>query len=126
MKTWFIGMPCHYCGMPATSEDHVVPRAIIKTYESIADPELLASLKRHRTLVVPACGECNSVAGATIQKTLEDRKRFIKAKLRKRHRKVLNMPDWSDEEIAELGPELQQHIRANQELKNVIKRRLAW
>ena len=126
MKDEFAGMPCHYCGLPATDDDHVVPRSVIKTYESIADPELLQSLKRHRTLVVPSCRECNCLAGATIQKTLEDRKRFIKTKLKKRYRKVLSMPDWNDDEIAVLGPELRQHIAASQELKRVVRQRLQW
>ena len=126
MKDSLVGKPCYYCGVVATAEDHVVPRAVIKAYEALADPELLRSLKRHRTLLVPSCLECNSLAGATIQKTLEDRKRFIKAKLKKRYRKVLNMPDWADKEIADLGQELQQHIRASRELKRAVCQRLAW
>jgi 5-methylcytosine-specific restriction endonuclease McrA len=40
------GTPCHYCGNPATSVDHIIPKALGGTDD--------------RANLAPACARCNS------------------------------------------------------------------
>jgi hypothetical protein len=107
--------------MPATCRDHVVPVTVWRAYESIGikPPE-------NRILMVPSCRECNSFLGSTIQRTLEERKRFLKQKLRKRYKKLLASPLWKDDEIDALGPHLKGMIRDLQNQQKIVRLRLSW
>lgn len=57
---------CHYCGGKATTEDHVVPRAIL--------PKPLSRLpywfREHN--VVPACSKCNWAKGCEMSDCMCD------------------------------------------------------
>ena len=49
---------CHYCGRPATTRDHVVPRLLLQGRTEYLDPY---ALMRN---VVPCCAECNRQKGS--------------------------------------------------------------
>ena len=106
--------PCYYCGVPATSIDHVIPQT------------LRGRIPDWEDITVPACHECNSRLGDRVFNTLPARKRYIKERLGTKHAKLLRMPDWTEEELAEIGPTLQRHIRAGIAAKFLILARLAW
>jgi hypothetical protein len=50
----------------------------------------------------PACRECNAVLSACPLVSLKERRRYLFNKFIKRHKKLLNMPNWELSEIAEL------------------------
>lgn len=110
------GSFCYYCGDLATCYDHTIPVSyLIKTREHLFDIPLL-----------PSCTECNNLLGSFLFKSLEDRKAFVKKKLKKKYNKVLKSALWSEEELNELGPELQMTIRSMEEEKNIILKRLKF
>jgi 5-methylcytosine-specific restriction endonuclease McrA len=117
---------CYYCGGPASTTDHVIPRSVLRCFDYEADPQAHAKLIKGRRLEVPACHECNTLLGSTYQETLQQRKAFLKSKLRKRYKKVLKLPTWTAEEIEELGPTLKKSLLASLAEKERLKRRLAW
>lgn len=118
---------CYYCGEPATSVDHVIPQAMLKTLRSLGDAYVTGILVRFgRRLTVPACKECNSVLGASYQDTLAKRKRELKTRLRRRYRKLLRMPDWTDTELAHVDGWLQDYVIRSVVARDRILARLAF
>ncbi len=117
---------CYYCGMPADTIDHAVPQSILRMIDRIADPDIYRRMILRRRLTVPCCNECNSVIGPKYQKSLEERKKFLKSKLKRRYKKLLAMPDWTEREISEMGDHMRDYIRDAQRLKDNIVSRIHW
>ena len=117
---------CYYCGMPASTKDHVIPKAILKTFDIQFNSESLHQYIKNRTLLVPSCRECNNLLGATIQESLTARKAYLKKKLKQRYKKVLKMPKWTEEELNQMGKNLRSSIIASMNEKELIKKRIAW
>lgn len=118
---------CYYCGAIANSVDHVIPRKVLKMLADLNDVNTQRLMKNDkRILKVRSCRECNSLLGCTYQNTLEDRKRLLKERLRKKYKKILATPDWSDQDLEELGHTLRSHILEAMHRKEIIKRRLKW
>lgn len=110
---------CVYCGEPANGRDHVIPRAFQQRIEDFG-------WAKRRKLIVPACGECNSTAGSKVFLTLREKRRYIHDRYRERYRKLLEAPNWTQEEIDELGPTLRTTVVRSQHAKDLIRARLAW
>lgn len=114
------GLPsCAYCGVPATSTDHVPPRS---ARQRIVDLGLCNQFKFQE---VPCCAECNSVLGARALWTVTQRKRFIKAYLKRKYRKYINMPSWDGEPDTVKG-RLRSYVVASQITRDVVRSRLSW
>jgi hypothetical protein len=111
---------CYYCGEIATSVDHVPPKATRYKWES------LGIYRFHLYRTVPACHECNIGLGAHCPNRIDERKRWLKRWLANRYRKVLRMPEWTDSELAKLGPGMQRHVIAMAAKKERTLRRLTW
>ena len=118
--------PCYYCGMPATEIDHVVPQALLASIESIEDREFTNEFLAHRRLTVPCCRECNARLSDSYQETLTERKAYVKQKLRMKYAKLLTMPDWTDAELAGLGPTLRLSVQHALAARRLVRQRLAW
>lgn len=119
--------PCHYCGLLADTVDHVIPQSILANIHNGGDTALTALVSdRRRRLVVPCCRECNGLAGAVLDRSLADRTARVRARLARRYRKALSMPDWSHAELAALGDGMHALIRAGLEERDTTRRRLAW
>jgi len=112
--------PCYYCGLPASTVDHVPPKVMRQRIEELG---LKARYEYHE---VKACHECNSALGARAILTLPERKRFMKAWLRRRYRRLLRIPAWSDSEIAQLGYTLRTSVLSHILASEVIKARIGW
>lgn len=118
---------CYSCGEDATGIDHVVPQAMLQTLSMLEDAEVTAILVRfNRRLTVPCCGDCNSTLSNSYQDTLEKRKAELKRRLRRRFKKFIEMPDWTDRELSQLGYRLQQHVIGAVAKKEMILRRLRY
>jgi hypothetical protein len=105
--------------MRATTTDHFVPLSVV---------QMLAGCGEIVTgkFLLPSCGECNAIASDNPFRTVAAKRRFIHAKLRKKYRRVLAMPDWSEDEREELGWTLRTSVDAGMAQKNVLEQRLAW
>ena len=71
---------CVYCGFPAGTKDHLVPRA------------WTGETRRQRVAVVPACADCNSRIGAFGSANVSERRKHAQASIRRRWSSVLNAP----------------------------------
>ncbi len=106
---------CYYCGDAATSVDHFISQ-VLAARLTLGGKQML----------IPACRECNSILGPRFFRTLELRREAAKDGIRKKYRRVLALPDWSEDECLALGPTLQSKIRGNQKLKRIVQERLAY
>lgn len=103
---------CTYCLSPGPSHrDHVTcwsSRSISK--------------KRSFTkgTTVPACGECNGLLGSVPLTTIAERAAHLVSRYRKKNARLLAMPDWSQEEIAQLGHSMRKSVEADLYSRQVI------
>lgn len=116
--------PCTYCGVPAEGTDHTIPRSVV---QAAGDAGVdLSELSRIRYVVVPCCSQCNAILGTKIFPNIQERREHVHSRLRVLHQADLAMPDWSEEEIADMGPLAQQDIRAGLCRRELVRKRLAW
>lgn len=115
--------PCVYCGMIADTIDHVIPRAYRRMVEEHGG---WRSRFPGVPDEVPACGECNTLAGDHVFPTLAQKREYIHSQLERRYKSALGTPHWSKEELAELGPGLRTAVVGSLELAGVIRARLRW
>jgi hypothetical protein len=113
------GHRCVYCGDLAQAWDHFLP--------------LSAAAALHRigfgisgTKLLPACRECNSIAGCKVFVSVGKKRRYIQENIAKKHRKILEMPNWNDRELAALSDKLRGFVFAATEEKRAIIERLTW
>jgi len=116
----FEATPCAYCGMPAETDDHVIPWSF---YASVNDCVILSA---YRWALVPACYECNCIAGDKVFETISQKRRYIQERLRCRYRKILSIPPWSEEDLADLSPLLAQYVRHGLKLRAIISQRITY
>lgn len=117
---------CYYCGQIANTVDHVIPKSTLIKLDSLEDSETTLSILGRRKLTVPSCRECNCLLSDSIQESLTERKAYLKRKLRKRYARLLDMPRWEDEEVGELGCNLNQYIKMSINKKRLVRFRLEW
>ena len=79
-----------------------------------------------RRFTVAACRECNSALGDRVYQTLADRKREAQAHLRRKYRKLLQMPGWTEEELTDVGPSLRSSIGEALKRRDEIRERCRW
>lgn len=104
---------CIYCGLDANVDDHALPYSRRN------------SLRAATRALVPSCIECNSLLYNSLQHTIQDRIDEAKARLRKKYKKLLDMPYWSDDELRDLGPgSMFDYIFASIFEKKLLLRRL--
>ena len=111
--------PCVYCGMPADSVDHVPPRYMRAQLSQL-------ELKAMTVIEVPACRECNCALGARPLLTVGHRRAWIKEWLKKRYRTYLNIPNWTEEELAEFGIGLRGKVRRGMAIRDNVRNRIQW
>ena len=78
---------CAYCGVYADTRDHVLP---------IVFMEFLISHKETETFseIVPACRECNSVAGSRVFPSFKKKKQFVQAKIFGKYSRIV---EWTQD-----------------------------
>lgn len=115
-----IGDPCTYCGAPSDTMDHVPP---LRVAEMMVEAEMDA---RVDFVTVPACRECNSTLAGRALLRIKERRAHVKVYLRRKYAKVLRMPLWDEDELAELSEFMAHRVRAASNLSASVKARLAW
>ena len=117
---------CYYCGQRASTVDHVIPQSMIRQLTALGDEEVTYQVLGKRALKVWSCRECNCLASDSIQESLQERKAYVKEKLRRRYQKLLDMPPWSQDELDVLGYALKTHVEASIKARDFVKQRIAW
>lgn len=118
---------CYYCGEPAGTIDHVVPKSMIKTLNILEDKSVYDKLiNPNRTLTVPSCLECNVLLSNSYQDTLADRKAELKRRLIKRYKKLLNKPEWTRTELNQLNGRLKEAVIIAIKSTAKLRARLAY
>jgi hypothetical protein len=103
------GDRCSYCGDRATTDDHFPPYATTL-----------------RGWILPACLECNGLAGTAHGRNFEARVRHVKTALRERYRSLLAAPSWSAHDLDELGSTLRSAVMQGEVERDRILARLGW
>src|SRR5690554_2344513 len=104
---------CTYCKDTGDTLDHVVPVSFNATSRK--------KVKFNKADVVPCCGDCNNLLGNVFLHTVGSRAGFLAEKYKKRFKKLLKSPDWSEEELLELGESLSKTLRQANILKKEIE-----
>lgn len=113
-------IPCAYCGAPATDREHVFPQSA--AFASTGDAFTMPT----RRIIVPACRECNVLAGRKVFDGIEAKREYIRSQLRRRYRKYLDMPHWTEEELVTLSTQLASYVRRSLRMKAILQRRVRW
>ena len=118
------GIACFYCGVPAEEKDHSVPISYLDELKRLRDLGVKLDIPEQK--MIDTCIECNRIAGGRFLGTPLQRKIYIKTEIRKKYKKLLDSPDWEDEDIEELDGRLQEYVVLYQEAKKLIKQRLIY
>jgi hypothetical protein len=111
---------CTYCGVEATTRDHLVP----VTTRVGGRRNRSGSFPGER---VPACVDCNCrILGAVLLFTVEERRQFVAGRLKARLARS-KPARWSPEELEELGHGLlRQSVEAGLRERELLVRRYAF
>ena len=112
---------CIYCGDRATSQDHFTPLSFVAAVQSLG-----MSVSAKVKVLLPSCLECNHLAGAKIFNSIHAKRCYIQKQLRRRYRKILQMPEWEGQDLTRLGPFLSRFVRDEIKKRAWLEERLAW
>src|SRR5690606_1956031 len=105
---------CVYCGRSAGTRDHIMPRTV--TGEAV----------RRSVPTVPACGQCNSIINDSGVYSINGRRALAHKGIRRKYKKLLAMPEYSDEDLAEYGDGLRPFIEQSIVQREQVLARLSW
>lgn len=109
---------CHYCGEPATCEDHVIPHSLTHRQDT--------NRTGYGVDTLPACSECNTLLTNHIHDSLYERQERVYQCLTLRYSKEIKGEAWTQEELDELGYTLRSEGEAFNRRKTQIMRRLVY
>lgn len=115
---------CVYCGEVPIEWDHFLPLKFVHML-AVVEPELAHPYRRWMFLV-PACKECNVLVGTEVFTSFDVKKTFIKEKIESRYRKILELPDWTEQELIDAGEGLASAVRASTRQRDEIRNRLDY
>lgn len=115
-------MFCTYCGLPAGGVDHyLAPRCTMRTWNI-----RYGHTGKEAGPTVPCCGDCNSILCTIAMPSIQKRAAYVAEKLTRKHRKLLSIEAWEDEDLTETGPRLTSFIRAASAKKRIIEGRINY
>jgi hypothetical protein len=111
---------CRYCGAYAETVDHLPPLTYAERMIELSRDELMATA----LVRVPCCVECNVLAGKVYHANIPERRAYVEKKLRRRYRRLLSVPLWSESELEECGYHLRGRIAAIDRQAVTVRERL--
>jgi|CryBogDrversion2_4_1035264.scaffolds.fasta_scaffold54097_1 hypothetical protein len=105
----FKGDFCVYCGQHAQSDEHFPPDSWGR-----------------RGFLFPCCKECNNFASTKYPTNFVKRVAYVKEKIAKKHKKALDLPVWTQDDLDELEGNLKRSVGLWQKKKRVAQARLVW
>lgn len=106
---------CIYCGSTNECKEHVIPVAFLG---------LIRSYNQSNNWIVPSCERCNTLAGSEVFFSIPKKAEYLIKRYRQRHKKEINMPEWSQDEIDELEYKFREMIYAGLTAKRVLINKL--
>jgi len=103
------GDQCIYCGQLANTIEHFPPQSYCAG-----------------GFLLPACRECNTLAGTLYPTNFNKRVECVKNKLFQRHRKAFEMPTWDIDDLNELEGNIKRNVKLWQNKKRIASNRIAW
>lgn len=73
---------------------------------------------------VPCCSECNVLLGARLYFSIPSRAAYLLGTYERRYKKLLKQPDWTPDEIEEIGPSMAASILQSMKDKKEVRRQL--
>ncbi|HCT9982771.1 TPA: hypothetical protein OUD88_002861 [Enterobacter hormaechei] len=105
---------CFYCGDDTQiTRDHIIPVSY-------------AGGKRHydRADTVDCCFECNCNLNDKAFLTVEDRAQFLYDRYAVKYRKLLTLPEWSEDELEDMSDDFRRSIKASMVMREIVAERL--
>lgn len=96
VRSWYVvitGDRCAYCGNRADTEEHVTPVSIMSRLAELGVAQ--------ESFIVPACLECNDLAGNCMFTTFDERRSHVRKRLQNRNETLLATNYVFDEIIHE-------------------------
>jgi len=115
------GVCCAYCGEYATQREHLVPFSFLRSKTSKGTPN-----DNFWTWILPSCKECNAIAFDQVFETAEAKRCFIQERLAGRYQDDLESPEWSEKDLQDLGPALEQYVMACQARSYITRSRVSY
>ena len=105
---------CTYCGVQwGETRDHVTPVSFThfsRTFDG--------------TKTVPCCKECNALLGNRMFVSVPTRAAYLAGRLKEKNKKLLRIPDWSEEDLEEMSPRMAKSIKATIDERDMMKQRI--
>lgn len=106
-----VHLACFYCGELGAQRDHITPHSLMNVGK-------VRKFKGKET--VNACPECNKLASNKNGIFLEDKILMLIERYKTRYSLLDIIPEWSDEELKELGTSLKSAVK-----NKILKRQVA-
>lgn len=116
---------CFYCGCPAQEREHTVPLGFLKALIELKMVKPDTEIPKQK--IVDTCYECNRLPrmkeylGTPIM-----RKKNVKEELKKKYKKLLKTPDWTDKELIEMDTRMREYILTFLHAKKLTQKRIAY
>lgn len=110
---------CIYCGELGSTVDHIPAL----DWVSCLGSEYFTK-RKIEFLLASCCWECNDTLSDKDFFTVNDRKDYLLRTYMYKYEGLLNSPDWDEEDINELSPNLQLITRNKISLKRIVNERL--
>lgn len=111
---------CVYCGVRAASRDHIIPFCH-NNYSDRQRNQHDYSMED----VVPTCRECNTTLAHLWLPSIAERASHLKFHYESKYKKLLNAPDWTEEELEEITGNLKRHVVSLQRKKKFTHARIS-
>jgi len=112
-------VPCTYCGVVADSMDHIPPMCMRNVLNDLGN---YIGVWRE----VPSCRWCNSTLGSLALLTVHDRRAHIKSVLRRKYKRLLASPIWTEQELSEVSENLRAYIVESMKRASLVRAMVAW
>jgi predicted nucleotidyltransferase len=106
---------CTYCGMSKECREHVIPVVWLS---------MGRSYNSDLCWIVPSCSICNSLAGAKIVFSIPEKAEYIAKRFKIKYKKILNFPEWTEEEIKKMSYSFRKSIWGRMVAKRVATEKL--
>jgi hypothetical protein len=108
---------CVYCGSRATTLDHFVPLSVLY---------MLGDIGGAPRVTLECCSECNTIAGSHVFRTIGAKREYIHRNLEEKYHVLLDTPEWDDDEMSQMGYNMQVYIKSHLQFRDWIKERVQW
>lgn len=114
IKLFYPNGVCVYCGRHGHTKDHIIPR------------HWAGESGRNFVATVPACGLCNSLLSNTVAWAINERREIAHRRAMKKFRRLLQMPRWDNDQLAEVEGSLRSYILDEMSKRAEVQRMLKW